>query len=261
MSESGQKVQKSRRRIDLTAAALLSLGGVATTFCGFEASLWGGKQSAAYGRAAGARTESTKVYIRAGQLALIDVSAFLTWMEADVEDRQKLRDAVQRRLRDDFKPAFEEWLAAKDSPEAAETPFALPSYDLPERRHADELAREAEQLFEEGQHANAETGHYMLCSLIFAMGLFFAGVGHQFHKPRMRVALLGVSAALLLLGGYRLLVLPTALPAPIPHEPDRPKGFSLAPLPQPPTCLTPAKTSRSSATHGPAAHRRFAVRH
>jgi hypothetical protein len=168
---------------------------------------------------------------RAGQLTLIDVSAFLAWMEAELDDKPKLAEQIRHRVRPEFKPAFEEWLAMNPLHDegAPPSPFALSSYAVAERQRSEHLAQQAEQLFADGEFANAETGHYMLCSLIFAMALFFAGVGHQFHKWGMQLLMLGASAALIVAGTYRLLVLPTLVPGPVPEPAGADDAVSMSP--------------------------------
>src|SRR5437868_6799302 len=133
-----------RKTLELVTAVLLSLGGAATTYCSYQASLWGGRQAASYSRAGAARTESVKAATLAGQLTTIDVSTFLAWLQADAGGQIQLEERLRERLRRPFKPIFDAWLATDPlhSPNAPPTPFAMPEYLSPEQARAEALAKQ-----------------------------------------------------------------------------------------------------------------------
>jgi hypothetical protein len=212
---------RTRQVIELVTAALLSLGGASTTYCSYQASVWGGRMAGAYTRAEAIRTESAKVASHAGQLALVDVTSFVAWLQAHVKGEQKLEAALRARLRPEFRPAFEEWLATDplNVPSAPPTPFGMPSYDTTGRTHSEALEKTSDGFFAEGQYANAQSDSYLLSTVIFGMSLFFAGIGHQFRRLLLQLTMLGASALLVGWGIYRLTLLPHARPEPVAPSP------------------------------------------
>ena len=210
----------TRQILEIVTAALLSLGGAATTFCSYQATLWSGRQLSSYGRADEARTASAQAATRAGQQTLIDVTSFVAWLQARMSGKADLEAAVRDRLRAEFKPSFEEWLS--DDPfnrrGAPPTPFALPSYRIELQSQSEDLSHKSDRYFADGLYANAQADHYVLSTVIFAMALFFAGVGHQFRRVGVQVALLLIAAALIGRGIYSM----TRLPHLTPHEAEHP---------------------------------------
>jgi hypothetical protein len=214
----------SRQVLEIATAALLSLAGAATTFCSYQATLWSGRQLSSYGRADEARTASAQAATRAGQQTLIDVTSFVAWLEAKMSGNDRLEGFVRERLRSEFQPTFAEWLETDPLHRtgAPPTPFALQSYQLELQKHAEALAHQADQLFTDGLYSNAQADHYVLSTVIFAMALFFAGVGHQFRRVGVQVALLVIAAALIGRGIYSM----TRLPRLVPHQVEAPQSSS-----------------------------------
>jgi hypothetical protein len=220
--------RQTRQVLEIATAALLSLAGAATTFCSYQATLWSGRQLSSYGQADEVRTESSTATTRAGQQTLVDVTTFVAWLQAKTSGNDKLEGFVRDRLRPEFQPAFEEWLETDPFHRrgAPPTPFALPSYRLELHTRAEELAHQSEQLFNDGLFANAQADHYVLSTVIFAMALFFAGVGHQFRRVGVQVALLVIAAGLIGRGIYAM----TRLPHLTPHQVAPPRGTGEKPV-------------------------------
>jgi hypothetical protein len=220
--------RQTRQILEIVTAALLSLGGAATTFCSYQATLWGGRQLSSYGRADEVRTEAAAASTRAGQLQLIDVASFVAWLQAKMSGRTELEGALRQRLRAEFKPSFEEWLAQDPFVRqgAPPTPFALPSYKVELESHSEDLSHKSDGYFADGLYANAQADHYVLSTVIFAMALFFAGVGHQFRRFGVQVALLLVATALIGRGIYSM----TRLPHLTPHEAEHPPSAPAQPV-------------------------------
>jgi hypothetical protein len=210
-----RKRRQERQWVELVTAALLSLGGAATTICSYEASIWGGRQAASFSRATLLRTDAAQIAERAGQLALVDVSSFVAWLQASQGGQPHLAEVFRARLRPEFRPLFEAWLAQEPfkNPAAAATPFTQFSYHVAKEDEAQALSQLADEVFEEGQYANAQTDYYLRGSVIFAMTLFFAGVGHQFRRFVVQVGMLALAGAMFAFGVYKLVQLPRVGPA------------------------------------------------
>jgi hypothetical protein len=89
----------------------------------------------------------------------IDVATFIQWINAHEEHRPALAAFYGSRFRDEFKPAFAAWLAAKPftNPAAPEAPFAMPQ-SLP-RRSSSGDQHQAADLEPENDAAGARVGH------------------------------------------------------------------------------------------------------
>jgi hypothetical protein len=210
---------KKQQTIEFITAILLSLGGAATTYCSFQATVWGGRQAAAFNRADQTRTEAAQIAGRAGQLTLIDVTVFVAWLQAEAGGQRDIERAIRDRLRPEFKAAFDQWRAMDPlhNPNAPATPFTLLSYESAARMRSDELSDDANAFFTRGLYANAQADRYLLATVIFGLALFFAGIGHLFERFAVQVMMLVLSMALLGFGVSRLAALPHATPEPLPE--------------------------------------------
>ena len=66
--------------------------------------------------------ESARASGEASRQVQVDVATFTQWGDAE------LAAFYRRRFRDEFRPAFQRWLASRplQNPQAAQTPFTLP---------------------------------------------------------------------------------------------------------------------------------------
>ena len=109
---------------EVVATIVLALATLATAWSGYQAARWGGEQASSYNQAGALRTESTRASTQAGQLIQIDIGMFANWINAFAAGDQQLADFYEERFRDEFKPAFEAWLATEpvNNPDAPPTP-------------------------------------------------------------------------------------------------------------------------------------------
>ena len=88
------------------------------------------------------------------------------------------KDFYEERFRDEFKPAFEAWLATDPlvTAGAPPTPFAMDEYQLEAAEEAKELDAEAEVLAAQVRRNIQRSTNYVLGVMLFAVSLFFAGM-------------------------------------------------------------------------------------
>ena len=179
---------------EIASTVLLALATVAIAWSSYEASRWSGEQSIAFSAASAARIESSRASTRAGQQAQIDVTLFAQWVNAYARNETKLRDFYFERFRDEFKPAVEAWLATKPltTPGAPRSPFAMPEYRLAEQQTADRLVLDAEAQTDIAKRNNQRSDNYVLCVVLFAASLFFAGISTKIASPRSRIFILAL---------------------------------------------------------------------
>lgn len=200
------------KRIEIATTVILAIASLLTAWGGYQTSQWGREQSLSMSQAGGRRTRAAQAATLGAQDRLIDVVAFANWVEATGTQDQQRADFIRARFRNEFKPAFEAWLAAKplENPHAPRTPFEMPDYQPARLAQSEALNAEADALFDKGVNAASVQGAYVRASLFVAAALFFAAISKTFEVRTLRVIVAGLSAALLLFGAASLLPLPVA---------------------------------------------------
>ncbi|HEX6686004.1 MAG TPA: hypothetical protein VF062_24720 [Candidatus Limnocylindrales bacterium] len=207
MSESERRAD----RVDLLLTVVIALAAVATTWAGFQSTKWSGVQANSYAQAGAARTESSRMTTEASELRIIDVSAFVGWLDAlDSELRADpaggLPEAYRpqpgtisgfmfTRFRDEFRPAVDAWLATRPlvNPDAPPTPFAMPEYRLAADEEAARLAQRSEEYAAQARDANQRADNYVLTAVVFALVLFFAAMGQRATRKIPRRLLIALT--------------------------------------------------------------------
>jgi hypothetical protein len=179
---------------------LLALATVATAWSGYEASRWNGEQAKAFSKANSNRIESTRASNLATSQTQIDVATFVQWVDAYAKKETRLADFYFRRFRAEFKPAVDAWIATKPLKNATAplTPFAMPQYKLAAQEQADRLEREADAWAAKARANVGRSTNYVLCVVLFAAALFFAGMSAKLPDRRIRVVLLSFGIAVFL---------------------------------------------------------------
>ncbi len=211
--ESGPR-DTHNRRVNLAATILLSIAALATSWAGYQASLWSGNQLAHGTIASATRTRATRVADSAGQLRLIDVGLYVNWLEAYSRKDDLLAGFLAARFRREFRPAFTRWIASRplQNALAEPTPFTLPEYHLQAQASADSLELAANREDAESQRANGISDSYVLDAVILATVMFFATSAQQDISKRMpwRLVLIALAFVACVVGLLRLATLPTA---------------------------------------------------
>jgi hypothetical protein len=188
------------RRLELLSAVLLALATVATAWAAYQSRQWTGEQSQGYSRATATRIAVNRSAALANRQVQIDVATFVQWVNAYQERHDALARFYRARFRDEFKPAFAAWLAAKpfENPNAPRTPFDMREYRLKTAVKANRLEKTAAAASERAKEANQRADNYMLAVVLFASSLFFAGISTKLGTPRVRAAILGLGWVLFL---------------------------------------------------------------
>ncbi len=217
-------------RLEQVAAIVLALAVVFIAWAAFEAGKWSGEQSIKFSEAGASRTESTRFDTRAGQLAQIDVAMYIDWVTAlssDMRDglipeistqpyeptRGTVSGFLFLRMRDEFIPALEAWLATDpvNNPDAPPTPFAMPEYAIADAAEADRLTLVADQAAVDARAANQNGDNYVLTAVLFAAVLFFAGVASRLENRWNRRFVNVVGIIVVVIGAVILIQLPILL--------------------------------------------------
>jgi hypothetical protein len=195
---------------EVIATIVLAFATLATAWSGYQAARWGGVQASSYSQAGALRTESTRASTEAGQLAQIDIAMFMNAINAYAEGNEPLVDFYRERLRDEFKPAAEAWLATDpaNNPDAPTSPFSMPEYRLSKAEEAAQLQEDAEAKFAEGTAANQTSDDYILNTVILASVLFLSGIASRFKAMSARWVIIIFSLAILSFGLFNIFTYP-----------------------------------------------------
>jgi hypothetical protein len=201
--------QTITRSVEVLVVILLSVATVTTAWSAYQATRWSGTQAINSGQADALRAESTKWSDRANSLSIVDVQLFTAWVAATGDDDTVRSDFLRERFRDEFRPAFDAWLASvpdsrKTIPEG--TPFDRPEYQLAARAESERLSEEAADHVAASREANQRGDNFILVTVLFASVLFFAGTVGKLRSRNIRRMLL-VLASVVWVGGVTIMLI------------------------------------------------------
>ncbi len=197
------------RRVELIAAIMLSAATVVTAWSAYQATRWSGDQAENYTEASATRTESVRSSTEANRQVLIDVDTFLSWLDARQTGDLALADDIHARMREEFLPAFDAWLASAPDEEIPDgTPFERPEYVNAAEERAKGLEGKASALFQDGNDSNQVSDDFVLAAVLLASVLFFAGLAGTFDSVRAQVLLLILGAVMFVVGTVIVISLP-----------------------------------------------------
>jgi hypothetical protein len=191
---------RAERRLEIVSTILLALATVATAWSAYQARQWTGEQSQGYSKATAARIAVNRAAAVANRQVQIDVSTFIQWIDARESGNDRLAGFYRARFRDEFKPAFDAWLATKPltNPDAPKTPFELPQYRLKATAEANSLEASAAAGSAGAAAANQRANNFTLALVLFASSLFFAGISTKLASIQARTATLALGCVLFL---------------------------------------------------------------
>ena len=194
--------QRGDRRdlVELAATVVMSLAVLVAAWSAYQASLWGGVQSANASDYTGSLTESSEVTTLITAQFESDSQAISAWLSMAAEDNERGMQILEERFDDTLRPAFDVWIAGSID---GDVPPGLPQ-DLPEYEEGfDELLEvksfhftRATEAAETAAEANRTSDSYVLVTVIMASVLFFAGVGTKLAGKAMRITMLVVAGLL-----------------------------------------------------------------
>ncbi len=216
-------------RVEFISTIVLSAAVIAVAWSAFQSGKWSGVQAIAFSEAGANRVESTRFDTQAGQQTQIDVALFVDWVSAIsdeiAEGREVLRDGefveepgtlstfLFRRMRPEFRPALDAWLATDpvNNGDAPSSPFAMEEYVLDAAVEAERLQDEAEARAADAREANQIGDTYVLTAVVFATVLFFGGVAPKLERRWSRLIATGLAVVFFVAGTWTLLSLPVEL--------------------------------------------------
>lgn len=213
-AESGPGEHRLHVVADVLAAIALSVAALLSTWASYQAALWDGEQAAAYTRAGAARVESGLLATENGQAEGIDLFLFSQWLDAFADGNVRLQHFYRARFRPEFATAFDAWLALRPQhdPRAPPSPFAMRQYKPHLKVQAAAMGRQADQLFADGQRANAISDSFVQATVLLALALFLGGIGQTFRRLTLKLMVTVLAACACAAGIVRLVALPILQP-------------------------------------------------
>jgi len=193
------KKERFRHSIELATTIIIALATIASAWCAYQATLWGGIQTFRLSAVNALGRKSSEQTIRAGQMRTIDGIVFIEYLKAKHRHKDFFAEFFYRRLRPEAKRATDAWLATNPlkNPQAPPHPFVMEEYRLEPELEAKRLSEESAQKFEEARQANQNSDDYIMLTVLFASVMFFGGISTQFGTPRYRIMLLVIGGIVL----------------------------------------------------------------
>lgn len=198
----GESADRHERRFEIIATLVLAVAALATAWSSYQASLWDGTQSSNYTQSSGLRVDAAEKNDEAYALRLADLSVLEGYLQATTTGNDELADFYLERVREEARPAFDEWIALEPltNKDAPASPFELPSYQLAAAQEADALTAQADAVHASGEEANGFSDTYTLSTVLFASALFFAAISDRFAVSGARASLLGLAGVIVVVG-------------------------------------------------------------
>lgn len=202
--------RRFRKWAELGATIVLAVATLASAWAGYEAGKWNGVQTALNVRATMLRIESSQITAKSHENILVDLQLFTSWANATGNGDSQLAEFYRSRLRDEFRPAFDAWLATRplENPDAPDSPFDMAEYRLATRDEAEALVEEAGQLSLNAEIAGAYSDQYTLSVVILAGALLLAGLAHRFEWVELRIVVVAAALLVLLFSVINIIRLP-----------------------------------------------------
>jgi hypothetical protein len=211
-----EKESQRKRRwemlVEVVEVVVLAIVAVATSYSGYMAARWDGRQALLYGHASADRFRADAASTRGGQELVADASIFTAYLQAHAAGDTRLATQYVRRFTPDYRAAFGAWLktAPFTDPAAPAGPADMPQYRNPNLANAAHLNAIASATFDQGSIARDNAEAYLRDTVLFATVLFVVAIAQRFKMRSVRVT---TTAIALSLAGYtmvEMLTLPRA---------------------------------------------------
>jgi hypothetical protein len=210
--EKKEKESQRKRRwetlVEVVEVIVLAIVAVATSYSGYVAARWDGRQALLYGHASTDRFRADAASTRGGQELVADASIFTAYLQAHSAGDTKLVTQYVRRFTPDYRTAFNAWLMTSPftNPAAPAGPAEMPQYRNPQLEAAAHLNATASATFDEGSIARDNAEAYLRDTVLFATVLFVVAIAQRFKVRSVRVTTTAIALAL---AGYTVIVMLT----------------------------------------------------
>lgn len=210
--------ERRARRLDEWTAIILALAAIGTAWVSFQASNWADRQSDAQSTSAILRSDANRAASEATTDQILDSQVWLSWLLAYAQGREKEATFFRARFSPWLDKAQKEWAASvpagpdgKPATTPPGTPFGMPSYEVPNKLRAEQLASDAEAKLAEADDAASIATNFVLLAVIYALVLFFASITTKVGVAKVQALLLLLSIVFLVYCAIRTVLLPNTV--------------------------------------------------
>jgi hypothetical protein len=204
--------RKHETLIEILEAILLAIVAVSTAWSGYQTARWDGRQAHLYGLSSKDRAAESRAATLSGQQRIYDTSTFGFWLQEKTQGHRKSAALFERRFRAEYQPAFRAWLKTDPfhNPNAPAGPIFMPQYHNAAAERAATYDERASAAFEAGTKARETGDRYLRNTVLLATVLFLTALAQKFKVFRVRLAVVGLAACLLVVALYFVVTYPTA---------------------------------------------------
>jgi hypothetical protein len=206
----GEEHARRDRNISIIEAVLLSIVALLAAWSGYAAAKWSTESRVSLASASTERSKANRANLNSIVIRNFDASTFNAWFSAYTAKNPQAMALAERRFRPGFRVAFEAWRATnpETNPHAPRGPTYMPQYREPGLEKSRGLDHQADASFAAGEDAGEKSDDYVRATVFLASVLFLVGISTQFPVRRIRYALVGVGALLLIFSVVQLAQLP-----------------------------------------------------
>jgi hypothetical protein len=208
--ENEQFTQARFEIIEIVEAVILALVAVATAWSGYQAAQWAGRRAEDYAKASRLRVTAEGLATLAGQERIYDSDTFNSWLAAKLASKQKEAEFLERRFRDEYKPAFTAWMKTDpfNNSQAPAGPIFMPEYHDAKHEQFLNLNQQASAIADQGTKSGEIGDQYVRITVLLATVLLITAIGQRFHFRSVRIVFMILAWLLLCLPLWQLLMLP-----------------------------------------------------
>jgi hypothetical protein len=199
-SDEGEGTREHDRTLSIVEAVMLAIVALLAAYTGFASAKWNTESSIQLAQASAARTEANRAALNAQDLKNFDSTTFNTWFTAYVSGDATAEAVAVRRFRPAFKVAFDAWIATDPftNVKAPPGPTYMAEYKQPELAIAAALDNKATKDYSLGVQAGSNADTYIRDTIYLATILFLIGISGHFRFLRIRLALVSLSAIMMI---------------------------------------------------------------
>jgi hypothetical protein len=208
--KSGDTSQARFEAIEIIEAFILALVAVATAWSGYQAASWAGRRAELYTQANQIRVTAEGLAMLAGQERIYDSDTFNSWLAAKLGGQEKAAEFFERRFRDEYRPAFAEWMSTDpfNNAQVLPGPIFMPEYHNAKHEQFLTLTKQAADIADQGTKSGETGDQYVRITVLLATVLLITAIGQRFRFKVVRVAFMILAFLLLCLPLWQLLMLP-----------------------------------------------------
>jgi len=175
--------------IEIIEAVILALVAVATAWSGYQAAQWAGKRAEDYAKASRLRVTTEGLATVAGQERIYDSDTFNSWLAAKLDGKEKAAEFLERRFREEYRPAFTAWMKTDpfNNAQAPAGPIFMSEYHDAKHEQFLDLNKQAAKVADQGTKSGETGDQYVRITVLLATVLLITAIGQRFRVKVARI--------------------------------------------------------------------------